>query len=133
MVERPEQQDGVHRGIGQIEVQRVADRRVNPRYPGRVRRELLDVQRHQVTVLDLVPERGQPQRVTSRPSADIRDHGRCGRQAAQHDLSGPGELQVPAAVAQPLPLHAPFVVRAQVGIVRLHATRLWHIPVPAGH
>jgi hypothetical protein len=92
MVERPEQHDGVHRGVGQVEILRVADRGVNPRYPDRVRRELLDVQRHQVPVLDLVPERGQPQRVTSRASADIRDHGRCGRQAAQHDLGGPGEL-----------------------------------------
>jgi hypothetical protein len=41
-----------------------------------------------------------------------------------------------AAVRQPmpvaLPLHAPLVVRAQ-GVVRLHATRPWHILVPAGH
>ena len=91
------------------------------------------MQRHQVPVLDLVPERGQPQRVPSRASADIRDHGRCGRQAAQHDLGGPGELQIPAPVAQPLPLPAPLVVRAQGGIVGLHATRLWHIPVSGGH
>jgi hypothetical protein len=27
----------------------------------------------------------------------------------------------------------PLVVRAQRRLVRLHATRLWHIPVPAGH
>ena len=132
MVERPEQQDGVHRGVRQVEVPHVADRGVNPRHPGHLRRELLDVQRHQVPVLDLVPERCQPQRVPSRPAADVRDHGGCRWQPAQHDLGGPGELQIPAPVAQPLPLHAPFVVRAQ-GVVRLHATRLWHILAPAGH
>ena len=91
------------------------------------------MQRHQVPVLDLVPERGQPQRVPSRPPADVRDHGGRGRQPPQHDLGGPRELQLPAPVAQPLPLHALLVVRAQGRVVRLHATRLWHIPVPAGH
>ena len=127
MVERPEQQHGVHAGAGQAGVPHVADRGADPRHPGRLRRELLDVQRHQVPVLDLVPERGQPQRVPSRPAADVRDHGGRRRKPAQHDLGGPGELEFPAPVAQPFPLHAPLVVRAHGAVVRLHATRLWHI------
>jgi hypothetical protein len=82
MVERPEQHDGVHRRVGQVEVPHVADRGVNPRHPGRGRPELIDVQRHQVPVLDLVPKRCQPQRVPPRSAADVRDNGRCRRQPA---------------------------------------------------
>jgi hypothetical protein len=114
VIQRPEQQDGVHGRIGQVDVPRIADRGADPVKSGRVRRELPDVQRHQVPVLDQVPERRQPERVPARPAADVGDDRGRVREAAADDLGGPLELQLAApGAAQPVPLQAALVVRVK--------------------
>jgi hypothetical protein len=124
MVKRAEEQDRVNGLVGQVQLPGVGHRGADSRSAGRGRRQLADVQRHQVAVLDLVAKAGQPQRVPARSPADVGDDRRGGRQRAQQDLLGPGELQVALRVAQPVLLPAPLVVRQQGCFVTVHGTRL---------
>jgi hypothetical protein len=114
VIQRPEQQDGVHGRIRQVDVARIANRGAHPGESGGVRLELPDVQRHQVPVLNQVPERRQPERVPAGPAADVGDDRGRGRKAAADDLGGPLEFELPApAAGQPVPLQAALVVRAK--------------------
>ena len=97
MVQRPEQQDRVYRGVAEVQETRVADGGAQPIQSGRVGFQLPDVQGHQVPVLDPVPKPGQPQRVPPRSAADVGDQRGPGRQVPQDDLGGPEELELPAA------------------------------------
>lgn len=80
MIKRTENHNGIRRSGWQVQVTRIASRGVNPGQAGDIRigPELLDVQRHEITVLDLVPEGCQPERVPPGTAADVGDEGRSG-------------------------------------------------------
>jgi hypothetical protein len=119
MVDRPQEQHGVDCRVAEVELAGVAHRGVDAREVGGVGSELVDVERHQVAVLDAVAALGQPQRVASRATADIGDHRGRRRQVPQHDLFGALELDHAARLGEAVPLATQRVVGVQGGVVRV--------------
>jgi hypothetical protein len=126
MVDRPQQQHGVHGAVAEVQVARVTQRGVDV---GRVgdRAELVNVERHEVAVLDPVATLGQSLRIAPRAAADIGDHRGWGRELAQHDLLGALELQDAARLGEAITLLAPGVVLVQGRVDgAVHEPPRWH-------
>jgi hypothetical protein len=114
VVHRAEQQHGVDRAIGEVEHARIGYRGVDVQSGGgRLRRRLLDVQRHEIAVAHRVAEAGQPHGVAPWTAADIGDDARRSRQVTPDDLLGAGELDRADAPGEPLALGAERVVLVQ--------------------
>jgi hypothetical protein len=67
VVDRPQQQHGVDRGVAEVEPARVPDGGADPAGVAGGGAELLDVEGDQVAVLDPVTAPGQPERVPAGP------------------------------------------------------------------
>jgi hypothetical protein len=90
------------------------------------------MQWHEVAVLHAVTEPGQPQGVTSRPTADVSHHDGRRWQVAQHDLLAALGLHHAARLAEAVALVPQRVVGQQGSGVRVvhapsrcHAMRGW--------
>ena len=115
VVHRPHQEHRINRCVGQIDIERVAYRRVHVVEADCCRRRsrLFDVERHQVAVMHAAPEAGQPHGVSTGASADVGNRARQRRQVATDDLLRTGELDRSHAVVEPIALQAELVVLVQ--------------------
>lgn len=94
VIQRAEQQHGIHGLVTQVKAACVADRCFHSDASRRgSRSHLVDVHRNDVTVQDPIAKSGQPDGVSSWPAAYICDNCRRRRQVPLHDLLGPLELQ----------------------------------------
>jgi hypothetical protein len=128
MVERAEKEHSIHRGVVEIQVARVAHRGMEALGSRGLVAELLDVERHQIAMLDPVPEFREPERITAGPAADVGDYrGRRGK-LTEDDLGGPCPFEQPAVLGQPIAFQALVVVPPQVlpQLRFLHAASSWH-------
>ncbi len=126
MIERPQQQHGIHSAVIQVEVTGVTNRSVDPGHVGDGA-HLVDVQRHEIAVLDPVATLGQPQRIAPRPAADVGDHRGRGWQVAQQDFFGALELQDAPRLGEAVALLAKGVVLLQGRVDRtVHQPPRWH-------
>jgi hypothetical protein len=124
VVHRPQQEHGIDRGVGQIDIERVAKGRVHVVEADRRRgrRRVFDVERHQVAVMHTTAEPGQPHGVPAGSAADVGDIARQGRQVTTDDLLGPGELDRSYAAVEPIALQAELVVVVErLSVVGVHA------------
>ena len=115
VVQRPQQEHRIDLGVGQIEIERVADGRVHAVEAERGRRGsgLFDMEWHQVAVVDAAAEFGQPHGVPTGAPADVGNRARQRRQVATDDLLRTGELERSHAVIEPITLQAELVVLVQ--------------------
>jgi hypothetical protein len=116
VVERSQQQHGVDRGVGEVELAGVADRRPDLGQASGGAAELIDVERHQITVLDPVATSGQPQRIPARATADVGDHRGGVGKVPEQDLLGPLELHHAVALAEAVLFATQRVVGVHRGV-----------------
>ena len=125
VVHRPQQEHRINRGVGQIDIERVADRRVHVVEPDRRRcrrSRLFDVERHQVAVVHAAAEPGQPHGVPTGAAADIGNRAREWRQVATDDLLRAGELDRSHAGIEPIAFQTELVVVVErLSLVGVHA------------
>jgi RNA polymerase sigma-70 factor, ECF subfamily len=141
MIKRAEQQHDIDGCIGQIERPCVRCGRVDMNtFSRRVRPRLLDVQRYDITVMDLIPEPREPDRVPARPAADVGHRGRRWRKPSSEDLYRPFELHDAERSIQAFSLVSAVVIGENLGVVRLDRPMVAHrrgphspvTPVPGG-
>ena len=105
VVHRPQQEHRINGDVGQIDIERVADRRVHLEPDRRrSRSRLFDVERHQVVVVHAAAESGEPHGVPAGAAADVGNRAREWRQVATDDLLRAGELDRSHAVVEPFAL-----------------------------
>ena len=106
VVERPQQEDGVRRGVRHVELLRVAEHRLEPASRAR----LLHVQGHRVDQAHFVAALGEPRRVLAGPAADVEDDRGRRREVTLEHLLRPRELELRAAARKAVSLDARRVV-----------------------
>jgi len=118
VIERAQEQHGVHARVGLVEPARVADARAGDRVVRLTRRgpaRVLDVLREGVHQVDLVAERREPARVHAGAPAHVEHDLPCGREPVQDELLGAREFDLPVAAEEAARLSARRVVREDLG------------------
>jgi hypothetical protein len=87
--------------IREVQLEGIAHCGLNPQLPTAGLPQLLHVQRHKVTMQDLVAQVCEPQRVPARAAADICHHGGRWWQVPRDDLFRPLKLELPDRLRQP--------------------------------
>ena len=123
VVERAQQQDGVHGRVRFLEPARVSHAQAGHGRLGLERRglsRLLDVERHRVHEMHAISARGEPGCVDAGAAAHVEDGAGRRRQVAQDDLLRARELDQPVGLEQ-TPGFSPS------GVVGLHFRRDWFV------
>ena len=133
VVDRAEEENGVHGAVSHVQVAGVADLGVDT---GVARRDGMNVVGNEVSVYDLVPMLHQPVGVAPRSAADVRDDYRRGWKSPLQDLDRSEVLDSTSSVSKALGFFTSGVIRLQLlvgGIdhdAAFHLMRLWFYGVP---
>jgi len=119
VVQRPAHEHEVVRGVGGVQLARIAESRGHAGDFGRAGH----MQRHGVDKIDPMAPLGQPARVHPGPAADIHNGRWRGRQVALHKFPGAHELQQPAAGTEPPVFHVLLVIGLHLSTVASRASR----------
>jgi hypothetical protein len=116
VVQRSEEQHRVSASVGHVQLTRVGNHRLDARVACGCPPQLFDMQRHQVTVDDPIPQLRKPQRVTAGPSTHISDDGGRWGQMPEDYLLRAHELELSPRLVEPPFLLAEFVVLPHRGV-----------------